>query len=99
VPKFAPPPEEEEEADKDVDGLLLLVGSSIDKADDKSKEEKLSILPRKYWLAKLKTRVVVCTLSRSEDVACMRAPLADRTCPKVCVLLRTWGMLCGGAGC
>jgi len=89
VPKFAPPPEEEE-ADKDVDGLLLLlVISSIDKADDKSKEEKLSIFPRKYWLAKLKTRVVVRTLSRSEDVACMRAPLADKTCPKVCVLLRT----------
>jgi len=89
VPKFAPPPEEEE-ADKDVDGLLLLlVISSIDKADNKSKEEKLSIFPRKYWLAKLKTRVVVRTLSRSEDVACMRAPLADKTCPKVCVLLRT----------
>jgi hypothetical protein len=76
---LAPPPEEEDKADKEVEGLLLPPGSSIDKVEDKSKEEKVSILPRKYWLAKFKTRVVVRTLSRSEDVACMRAPLAEKT--------------------
>jgi len=70
---------EEEEADKEVEGFLLPPGSNIDKLEDKSKEEKVFILTCRYWLAKFKTRVVVRTLSRSEEVACNRAPLADKT--------------------
>lgn len=66
-----------------------------DKAAVKSKDEKPSILVRRYCVAKLSTRVVVRTLSRSDDADCMRVPLAARTWPRVSVLVRTWGSVWG----
>lgn len=79
----------------EVEGLPL-DASCPERVDDKSEENEVPVFLLRYWLAKFITRVVDRIFSRSDEVACMRAPLVERTFPKVCVLLRTWDTRCGG---
>ena len=60
----------------------------IDEADKSKEEPKPSILPLRYLLAKLNTRVVVVTFSRSDEVDVIRFALADNALPNVAVCVR-----------